>query len=498
MDGRNAECRSRGAARWAGGAQGVRREVARSASWVDNARRCLWAGVVLLGACGCVEKQDLASGEFDRHWNVTDVEALRRAASQPATAPAQDQRFPRRWVIRRGEDTAARQDLKAVVERLRLGEAEVAELSLSAAEAGKLVAVLEETLTTLKRLTWMVDRADDVGRPEWARLLAEVLVHVETVLRMAAGQDGTEDVVTLASAQVLKALGAWLRPGEDGLLAELSAGEVLRMREALTTVVVRAGFGVAGRETPRGLATETAEVLRSASQPKQAEARLGAMLGERLAAAPSSLAAGETRKAVRRVLSVAPRALQVVQSFLVQWKKIDVLEIDIREDVRVVTLAVRPGRQVRMEGLVSALPALALRGRTKIVILDDQINPAGETVISFQSEGGGGVYMLFDSIEHALARLAVPLENGRIREVRAFRDSSAEGPRMLNVKLLMESEASGGDRRRMIVVQDTETTRLVRTAFAVRTLSEGGRTAVSYLLPQRRYSYEHIKQPKVE
>lgn len=466
----------------------------------EEMRNTVWIlpVVLLLGACGCMEKQDLAPGEFDRAWNLTDVSAAQASAEAPAReAP----RLPRRWVVRRTEDTpAAAASMTAAMEKLQAGGAESIELSVSPQQAEQLAAILGEVRQTLERLERIVRRVDGIGRQEWADLLAEVLVHVETARRLAAGEGGRDAAGSALPVEpMMKMLGAWLqRHGSAGALGDLSPREVRRLGDILAGMVIRAGFDVAGKQVPCETNAQAAEMLRKAARPRDARAPLAALLADRLASAPPSMCKSDMRETVLGILSAAPRALQVVQSFLVQWKKIDVLEIDIREDVRVVTLAVRPGRQVRMEGLVSALPALALRGRTKIVILDDQINPAGETVISFQSEGGGGVYMLFDSIEHALARLAVPLENGRIREVRAFRDSSAEGPRMLNVKLLMESEASGGDRRRMIVVQDTETTRLVRTALAVRTLSEGGRTAVSYLLPQRRYSYEHIKQPKVE
>ena len=119
---------------------------------------------------------------------------------------------------------------------------------------------------------------------------------------------------------------------------------------------------------------------------------------------------------------------------------------------------------------------------------------AGETVVAFNPVGEGAVELRFEGVVWGLVKLlALPLASGPIREVRVFTDTRADGEQLVHVAVFSQAADGRGDPRRMIVVQDHRTKKLLREAFAVRSVTEKSETVVTYITPTRRYTYQRIK-----
>jgi hypothetical protein len=193
------------------------------------------------------------------------------------------------------------------------------------------------------------------------------------------------------------------------------------------------------------------------------------------------------------VLAVAPRVLKLLESFLSQWDQMDSITVDLRREATAVTLAVLPGRQVRIRKVMTGLPVLAFRGSTKVLAAGD--TATDETVVAFEpADEASGVELRFEGILYGLVRLfAFPLDSGRIREIRVFAKTRHEGRQVINVAVIMEATRDKKDPRRMIVVQDAREKRIVRGAFAVESVTDKKETTVSYITPARRYTYQRIK-----
>jgi len=58
------------------------------------------------------------------------------------------------------------------------------------------------------------------------------------------------------------------------------------------------------------------------------------------------------------------------------------------------------------------------------------------------------------------------------------------------VTVLSEASGDKDDPRRMMVIHRTGRTRLVREVFQVKSVTEQSRTVVSYITPDKRYTYE--------
>ena len=448
----------------------------------------------LLATGGCIPSQKLPAGAMDRYWTLTDTSSW---TARPHTAPAAGARpsVPRRWVIRQQAGGELPADIAAVREMLGGAGGEV-ELAVSPAEAKRLADVLARARLALRDLEDIVEHAGGSERSRWAGLLAAALVKIEEVRRAAGGEHGGRGGPEPFGGQaMLNMLAGYLdRRSGGALLSDLTEQEDSRLSNVLVEVVLKLGFDLAGKQPPGDLRGQVAELLRTAPQPAEVQAELAALLDRRLGRAPLSARAAGTRRTLRLVLAVAPRAVGMMESLLNQWDRMDRIAVDLGGGGPTVTLAVRPRREVRIEGVMVGLPIIAFRGTTKVLVRGEA-DEAGETVVAFEPQtADGAVELLFEGAIYGLVRLlAVPLASGALREVRTFRSSPPEGEQIVNVKVLMEALGRGGDRRRMIVVQDARTRRIVRTAFAVGTVTESSDTTFSYLTPDRRYTYQRTK-----
>jgi hypothetical protein len=303
----------------------------------------------------------------------------------------------------------------------------------------------------------------------------------------------------MAAEPMLRMIAQYLNERSDGsLLGDLSAGELKRLRDVLAEVVVRLGFEVAGKEPPPGLRKQLAERTRAATSTEELGASLSALLARHIHEAPPAAGGARKREAVLAALKWAPRALKLLESFLSQWDRMDRITVElVRSGPRravTVTIAVRPGQQVRIADVYVLMPTIVFRGATRIVVLPEA-NQARQTVVAFNPVGEGAVELRFEGLLYGLVKLlALPLASGPLREVRVSTGGGVEGEKLLNVAVLTQATGEGGDPRRMIVVQDARTRKILRQAFSVESVVEKSRTVVSYITPTRRYTYQRARQ----
>ena len=162
-----------------------------------------------------------------------------------------------------------------------------------------------------------------------------------------------------------------------------------------------------------------------------------------------------------------------------------------------VTVRVLPGKEIRLGDQIILQPAIVFRGASMLTVQSD-VAGTGETVILFEPIGDGAIEIRFEGILYGLVRLlAVPLANAKLREVRVQVAEGREGTEMVNVTMLMEATGREGDARRLLVFQDVRRKRLVRDAFATRTIAEKTEQVFTYFTPTRRYTYRRVKtQPR--
>ena len=459
----------------------------------------------LLVVSGCIPSQPLAEREMDRYWLLTDVAAKPvGAAGTPADeTPAGGFRMPTRWVIRQhGSTIWTTVSIVHAMDKLKAGTDKI-EFSVSPAHARALTDVLAEARAALADLEDMIDSGARSDQNRWADALAAALVKIESVARhvtieSGAPPAGADEPFGMAGEPLLQMISMYLDERADGgLLADLSPGELRRLRDVLVQVVVKLGFEIAGKEPDAAVRHEAAELMRRTDDVPALEKALAKLLTERIAGAPAARGPSTKRKTVKTVLSWAPRALKMLESFLSQWDRMESITVEIvqaagRRGVAV-TIAVQPGREVRLANVMILVPTIVFRGATRIVVLPDATG-ADEAVVAFEPVGEGAVELRFEGIVYGLVKLlALPLADGPVREVRVSTSSRAGGERFLNVAMLTEAVGDRSDPRRMIVVQDSRVSRIVREAFALKTVKGKSETVVSYLTPNRRYTYQRVK-----
>ncbi|HUS91594.1 MAG TPA: hypothetical protein VM695_07065 [Phycisphaerae bacterium] len=462
----------------------------------------------LLAAGGCIPSQPLEEGQIDRYWLLSDVAMeAPEPAPQPAAGPAAGSfRLPTRWVIRENDSMIwSTVSIVRAMDKLKAGT-DAIEFAVSPWHANALADVLAQAREALADLKVMVDSADRADRNRWADLLAEALVKAESVSRLVTIDPNSPppakggEPLGMAGEPVLQMIVGYLNEqAGGGLLGDLGPGEIRRLRDVLAGVVVKLGFEIAGKESAPALRREIAQTMRGTADLDALRKTLRELLARQIAQAPAAPQTSSKRKTVQTVLSWAPRAIRMIESFLGQWDRMDSITVELlRRDGRAaaaVTIAVKPGQEVRLADVMVLVPTVVFRGVTRIVALPDATG-ADETVVAFEPVGDGAVELRFEGIAYGLVRLlALPLADGPVREVRVSSGAATEGEKLLNVAVLTEASGDRTDPRRMIVVQDRRFQQTVREAFRLRTVTEKSETIVSYLTPGRRYTYQRIKGP---
>ena len=446
---------------------------------------------------GCVPSYGVARGEFDRYWMLTDMSSGAKPAAPKA---GEGFRMPTLCIIHIEDDeTIASDSLRRAMVELREGANEL-EFSISSSQTAGVVDVLRDIRLAMERMEQMLDTAGRASRNQWAAALASALVKAEILSRPFTAEPNSPaarpgDVFGAAAGPMLQMLARYLNEqAESGLFGQLTPVEKRRLHDALAEAMIQAGFEVAGKAATRQVRREVAAMMRGSTDPTALQRDLAKLLAERLATAPP--AHGNSKQLlVRNILKWGPKVLGLMESFLAQWDRMESITVELLERrgrmAVAVTIAVKPGKQVRLADIVTGMPAIVFDGKVRLIAQPDAVG-TGETVISFESgKGGGAVALRYEGFLFDLARLlAVPLANGPLREVRISSNSPPRGRQLFNIALL--SEAADDDKtdpRRMIVVQNTSLKHLVREAFEVHTVTEGSQSVFNYITPQRRYTY---------
>jgi len=448
------------------------------------------------GLAGCIEHHPVTPEVMDRHWTLHADPAAGAPLAQPKLS---GETLPARWILRR-ETSLLRSTISIVqaLDRLEAG-AESIEVGISDEHAEVLAGMLADVHAAVEDLRAMAERSAAGDYGQWAPSLAAVLVQLEGVARLAeggaAGTTASSEPVGLSARPLLEMLATYLNERTGGaLLGDLEAEDVHRMRQVLTHLVLRAGFALAGRELPAGLPAEVLERLAAAEDPDQVQGALAERLSavaEGAAPAPpgDALASG-----LRTVLTAAAKGTRVLEGFVRQWDRVERVEAALHErhgqTVLAGTLAVRPGREVRVLGVVPFQPVVAFRGTSRIAVLPADPR-TGEVVVSFGpgAERDGGVELRFEGIVYALARLLVlPIEDARLREVRVLPAMRTVGTGLLHVAVFLEARR-GADRRRLLVYKEVRSGRLVRGPLSVAARARTTARTFSYVTPAKRYTY---------
>lgn len=453
----------------------------------------------LLSVCGCLGSEPLDEG-IDDLWRL-QPDLWEQA--KPAKLSLGDREMPSRWVIRR-DDSLVRSTISLVraTDLLRSGAgAEKVEILVTPKLAADSADVLADARSAMLRLKEVVDPEDGVTPTAWSEGVAEALVSVEHVVRFADTDRQTaqgEDADTGWSAQpVLEMIFGFADEQTGGaLLADLEGDDVKRLRQVFTQVIIRLAFAAAGKDDPPELRNEVVRMMDQAPDPEALQGKLASKLRGALAEAPPAGPDSSLPNIIDTVLSAAPKALAVMESFMRQWDKMDRVEVELRraEQGRIVavTMAVRPGRRLRFPKLVFMQPEFSFVGDTRIVVYDD-VPVTGETAVVFEPAGEGRAEVRFPGLGYVLVRLlALPIQDAALREVRVHTASST-GRRVTNVKVFMEAINESKDPRRMIVYNDAAEYRTERAPFEIRKVAVRRSRAFSYVTPLNRYTYESVK-----
>ncbi len=456
---------------------------------------------------GCVPSYPLGKGDLDRYWLLTDMATDSRPVVPKA---AEGFRMPTRWVIRQDANTArAEATIDRAMAQLREGTDEI-EFSISDADAGVMLTVLQDIRAGLDRIEDVIDTAGRSSKNQWAAALAAALVKAEAVSRPFMTEPGATEPDAPKAA---KPSGAAAQPmlhmitmylneqARGGLLSELSTAEKGRLRDVLAGVMVQVGFEVAGKTATAEVRREIVEMMRNRGDLPTItlQAELATRLTERIVTAPPARGDGKQRM-VQATLKWGPKVIGLMEAFLSQWNRMDSITVEMldRQGRTAVgaTIAVKPGPPVRIADVVTGMPTIVLTGTTRIIAQPDATG-AGETVVAFEAgKQGGAVEIRYEGAIYAMVRaLAIPLASGPLREIRMSSSSPIEGEQLVNIAVLSEASNDKTDPRRMIVVQHATVKRLVREAFDIRMVTEKSETAVNYITPTKRYTYLREKQP---
>ncbi|MFO8011772.1 MAG: hypothetical protein R6X20_00560 [Phycisphaerae bacterium] len=470
-----------------------------------------------LACAGCIGSEQLDPGDLDR-WSALNADASAEALGPRAALEVAGRRLPNRWVFRQ-HPSLVWSAISIVRARERLAEeAEEIEILISPDHARELADLMARGRESLQEMREVCEFDEEIDVPRWADGMAAALAGLEDVARtVAAGPAEAargREPLGASAAPVLDMLVQYLNQRAGGmLLADVDPEDLHRVRVVLAQTVLQVGFAAAGRRPQEGLREAVVDAMQTAEPPDAAKAPLAEMLSRAVEQAPpASAGSGGLAGPVRAVLSYAPKALQAFEMLARQWDRMDHVAFEFHtqgeETVVAATLAVRDGQEVRLEDMIMFQPVLAFRGTSRVAVVPD-LSPTGETVVAFQpvtapakdgkGDAGeaapGGVEMRFEGLVWGLAKLfALPLADGRLREVRVFVGEPGEADRIINVAVVMEATGGGEDPRRVLHFQDVRRRRRERGPFDIRTVTEREEQVFNYLTPEKRYTFTRTKR----
>jgi len=460
---------------------------------------CVLALIVSL-AGGCIPRTALEKDEMSGYWYL-QADAWGQAKRQSLRLA--DTPLPARWVFRHDPSLIwSTVSMVRAVDRMKSGDVmDVFDVGVSNAHADLLAQVLADTRTTLTGLRDVADPKTPKTPDRWAGAVAEALVSVEQIARLTSPDrergDADADPMALSAGPMLQMVAAYLNERTGGsLLAGMPTGGAGGLRGVLVQIVLRVGFAAAGKQDPPGLRDAVIAAMRRGQKPAALTRDLAAMLRKPFDTAAPAAPGSRLGDLLSTAFAIAPPLLEVLESFVGQWDRLDRIAMEFRQvagrPIVSVTIRVKPGRELRLAKMHFLQPALVFRGGTRITV-QPHAKATRETVVLFEPLAGGRAEVRFEGLLYGLVRLlALPLDNAALREVRV---SSTAGPsgRLTSATILMEAVGRKTDRRRIMTFQDARTTRLVRTAFGVRSVTERSEQVFNYITPDRRYTYRRKK-----
>lgn len=457
---------------------------------------------LLLSVSGCIPSTQLAEGELNRYWSMTDDPTPVAKYHQPTFGT---RKLPARWIIRQKPSVVLSTiSIVRAFDKMKAG-AETIDFSISPTHIASLIDVIGEARTALKSLSELADSAASSDRAHWADTMGQVLVRIERIARsssideLGTGEDSSADPMGLPAGPIMEILAMYLNESTDGaLLKDLRPDDVDRLRVVLAQVVLRLGFDIAGKQLSPDLRQQVVELMRQADRPEVLQSTLSNLLVEHADHAPPVAKEAQAKKILRVTSTWGTKALDIIEAFISQWDRIERIELEFRRfqnhTIIVATISILPGKQVRLADMMIFQPVLVFRGTTRIVVIPE-LPQTRDTVILFGDAQNGAVEMRFEGLLYGLAKLfAFPLSDARLREVRVFTHSARRGYRIVNVSVLMEALGDKTDPRRLLVFQDVRKNRIVREAFTVRSIETKSEQIVNYFSSTRRYTYRRSKQ----
>ena len=461
---------------------------------------CLVLAAVIAG--GCIPSYPVAQGELDEVWRLTEGLSSDSPWRRPTVA---GQKLPSRWFIRQHPSVIwSTVSIVRAVDELET-EPDQISFSVSPTHTQTVVDLLDRASEMLEGLGEIAEVAETNQSAEWSELMAEALIRAEQISRAVSldaaelhaetGQEGG-----IAAEPLLRMLALYINEGAGGeLLAELDPNEINRIRSVLMQVALQLGFDLASRQLPPDLRQRVDTLMQGVDRLADVQESLQDLLAEAADQAPPAPAETKTSRIIKLVSGWGPKGIKFIQTFVVQWDRMEGIDLDFRfhGDVPVMTATVhvQPGKEVRLADAVIFQPTMIFRGSSRITIIPE-LPETNETVVLFEPIDGGDVEMRFEGLAYSMARaFAFPLDHGALREIRVFTHSAKPGQRVVNVAMLMEATDDTEDPRRMLVFQDVRQTELVRSAFDVETVETRTEQVVSYLSPTRRHTYRRVKTP---
>lgn len=480
--------------------------------------------LLLAAACaGCIGSEQLDPGDLDR-WAALNADA--GDLGPRASLEVADRKLPTRWVFRQNPSLVwSALSIARASERLEDGSDEI-EILISPTHANELADLMARGREALEEIRDVAGQEEEeVDARRWADGMAAALAGIEGVSRKVTAGPGEvpqgQEPLGASAGPMLDMLVQYLNQRSGGmLLHDLPPDDVHRVRTVLVQTFLQVGFAAAGRRPPEGLREAVLAELDAVADPSAAKKPLAEMLvGAVEQAPPASAGTGGLAGPVQAVLSYAPKGLQAMEMLARQWDRMKYVAFEFHErggDTAVAaTLAVHDGQEVRLEDMVMFQPVLAFRGTSRVAVVP-KLAPTGETVVAFQphvpaaegvkggeDDGGeaetdagptGGVELRFEGVVWGLARLfALPLADGRLREIRVFVGEPGAAGRIINVALVMEATGGGEDPRRVLHFQDVRRRRRVRGPFDIRTVTEREEQVFNYLTPGKRYTFTRVK-----
>ena len=274
--------------------------------------------------------------------------------------------------------------------------------------------------------------------------------------------------------------------------------ELNQLRSVLTEITLRLGFAAAARQLPTDFRGNLTTIMRHAERLDTLDSAITDFLTVNADKAPPAPRNTQLSKVFSVITKQVPKALEVLEAFIRNWHQMDSITLEFLEwaDQPIFSTIVKvlPEKEIRIAEVMIFQPTIVFKGTSKIIVISE-LPATNETVVIFEPQEDGGVELRFEGIIYSLARLfALPLDNGRLREVRVFTKSQKEGTQIVHAAILLEAHKDKTDPRRLLIFQDTRKKKLLRKLFSVQRIVERKEQAFSYINSQKHYSFQRIKE----